>query len=196
MSRHPWSEPELLLLKRNYARSGARGVRAILKRNGYPERHPEVIRHKAAECGLRAGVPKGWVPIVEIHKVRRQAAPAIVDKARREGVAKRFPAYPGSPVVVPEKWLDAYLEERQSRSAVEAGAQRGGWLSAHDLAALLGLSRRHVNACLSGRIDTPLGRALASLTPAIGDRGRRYYRPNDVHAALNGFLPIGMRRAA
>lgn len=183
-----WTETELNILARWYPYKGARETARMLERSGY-DRSPEAIRLKASALFLTRGVPKGHVPLSWVHpRVRKLGSHSSVsDVARRaaeeDGVLVKVGEGYGARYSVPEEWADKYMARLERRME----AERLGWLTTAEAAAVFGLSTKHLRCARlrpeSVGCSARLRAVLAGVRVRRGYQRLWFWHPGDVREA-------------
>lgn len=146
-SSRRWPEHELI--EREYPRKGRHW---IAKRIG---RSPGVVHAYARRHGLELGDVPNHVRINELAELTGQLPNSIWQRAKTEGVLRRFKADTKTrntfAAVVPIEWADAYAEEVTTREENEALRESDGWLTTYQLVDLWKVGKGTVLRGLNGR---------------------------------------------
>lgn len=141
--------PEHEMIEREYPR---RGRHWIAKRIG---RSPGVVHAYARRHGLELGDVPNHVRINELAELTGQRPHSIWQRAKTEGVLRRFKADTKTrntfAAVVPIEWADAYAEEVTTREENEALRESDGWLTTNELVDLWKVGKGTVLRGLNGK---------------------------------------------
>lgn len=141
----PWSKEEDDLLRQHYYRLGAKRVSEMLTERYRPRSILAVYSH-APKVVNSIGIPRGWVPLVDVipyeFQGRRMAHPVAKRKARADGVLRRARTNTGLTLLVPEAWAEEVASER-ARAEAENHRTRD-WLPTEAVAELFGVHKEHL----------------------------------------------------
>lgn len=127
-----WTPEEDAWLRRAYYQAGsARATELFAERFGHV-RTRAAIMARMPKLGAHRGIPKGYVPLVDVHPAKQLQCPATaaLNAARRDGVLQTFVTSIGSGKTrcVPADWAEAYAK-RLAREEEELAATRTWWHS-------------------------------------------------------------------
>jgi hypothetical protein len=170
-----WTEHELQILEKHYARRGVKAVQEHLKRHGY-NRSIHSIYSKACRR-MMDDTPKNMVPLSTVHpRSDETQTPAryAYKKALQDGVLKERP-HRLRRYLVPTWWADQYIKTLEERME----ADTSNWWTTTYFAHRLGIDRRKLWRIRTHRAPHPLAHKIRAIptrrgyhTPAV------YYEPN------------------
>jgi hypothetical protein len=181
-----WSKGEITHLRRLYGWHGYAVIARGLRENHGQTRSTRAIGIKASALGLTGSLPDDWVPIVDANPQRHGPGfggnKAMLQAARRAGVARQRFGMQGRPWVARREWVDDYMAGRfgSEWDAVEREVCKREWLTSSEVGALMGISSKRATAWLNNTRGWWSQQSIRKKR-MLGEVGQPwYYHPQDV----------------
>jgi len=186
-----WYTPDELAFLNKYAhnKTGHWLSKNIEKVSGY-KRSLKSIQYKLGKMMLADQVPDGYV---RPHWLRSDAKSGklyatVVKQAQRDGVLKRQKHSLKRQYIVPQKWLDKYLAERERGAhGYKPEEMRETWLTTSQIAHMVGATPQNfcgILTCSRVMLGRIFDRKVRRWTDPDAPGKKKYWHPDDARVAL------------